>query len=241
MTHRGISTVADVALCILLIGAGVATLSATSPPPDRSGVDPTPVATVLAASTNTTESPTTHHATIAERVAGAALENARTPGSGTAQPTTLDPINETINGLTGHTQVVAVWRPYPNAPIDGEVRVGESPPPTATVNTVRLTVPLTPTVPQNDAVATARNGGYPALAHRLATATLTRIRHPCTGTATIRTKRCTGGDPPLEAAAVDALTDRFLADLRTRYNTPTAAARAVLVDEVTLIVRRWHR
>lgn len=242
MRNRGISTVADVALCVLLVGAGVATLSAATPPPDQSGVDPTPVATVLAASTNTTATTGDPRGTIAEAVAGAALAMARTPDEPSAQHAQLPRVNDTLDQLVGPVHITAVWRPYPNAPVDGEVTVGPTPPPTTPVNTVRVTVPLAPTVPPQTARATARRGGYAALAQQLAAATLTRIRQPCTGSATVRTAPCTDPDTPVvDPAAVDALATQYVGDLRARYATPMAAAHAVLVDEVTVIVRRWDR
>lgn len=238
MTTRAVSTVADIALCILLIGAGVATVSTASPPPDRTGEPATPVATVLAATTDTTGSSASGRGTIAERIAGATLTDARNPSS----DPTLGIVNETLADLGVNAQIIAIWRPYPGAPVDGRITTGKTPPPTAVVNTVRVTVPLASTVSTATALRVADSGGYTALAETLATATLERLRSPCTGRETVRTRRCTNpATPRIPPPVVDQLAHQFLGDLRTRYPTPAAAARDVLVDEVTVIVRRWTR
>jgi len=235
MTDRAISTVVDVALCLLLIGASVATLATATPPPAADTPDPTPVAVVLATATG--GAPDGPGGTIADRLAGAAIATTRPTEPGVTA--TRHRVNATLATIPGHTQVVAVWRPYRGAPTTGRVTVGDTPPPMATVTTARLTVPVPPTLSTTRLAALARTGGYPAVASALARATLSRRLRPCEALAAVRTA-CTP-TAALPQTRLDALTTRYATALRTRFDSPTAAAAAVTVDRVTLIVRRWSR
>lgn len=238
MRSRGLSTAIDVALCVLLIGASVATLSVATPPTDRTGPDATDLAILVATSTDTTLPGDDHEGTLAERLADAAV------GAATMSPTDSTAtaparVNASIVALPEHVHLIAVWQPYPGAPIEGRVTVGERPPPPASVNTARITVPLGTTVPTTTLVSRARTGGYAALATTVARAIYRRLEHPCEGPASLRTPRChdsSGGDTPV---SVDRLAARIERDLRHRSSTPVAAARTLSIDEVTLVVRRW--
>ncbi|MCU4752275.1 hypothetical protein OB919_09795 [Halobacteria archaeon AArc-curdl1] len=51
------------------------------------------------------------------------------------------PLANELHAVPGRTAVTAAWMPYPDAPLEGTLSVGETPPPDADVSTVRLTVP----------------------------------------------------------------------------------------------------
>ncbi|MFB6103478.1 MAG: hypothetical protein ABEJ57_00135 [Halobacteriaceae archaeon] len=235
MTDRGLSTVVDVAVCILLIGASVATLATATPPPTTTGPDPTPVAVVLGTATQTAAG--RPGATLADRLAGAAI--ATTQATPAAVTTVRTRVNATLESIPGHTQVVAVWRPYRGAPTIGCVTAGETPPPSAVVATARLTIPISSTITTARLRTLADSGGYAAVATALARATLAHRTRRCDGLDAVR-QACTPSEA-MSDARVQELAARYETGLRRRFDTPRGAVPAVTVDHIMLIVRRWTR
>lgn len=170
----------------------------------------------------------------------------------------------TLRNVTSSVQVRAVWTPYRGAPLTGTVVAGDDPPPGATVHAATVRVPsgLPPT--RERATNLTVGGGYDAVARAVASATVRGLFPPeRTGIALAsdgptgglvryryrRAGRVLGVDlaGPLAAGDanaanerfVDALAARFAADMRTRFESPAAAAEAVAVGEVRVVVRTW--
>ncbi len=170
-------------------------------------------------------------------------------------------VRATVRGRISRTDVdVAVrarWRPYPDAPIGGSVRVGERPPRDADVHAATLSVPVGAAVGRERALAAA-DDGYGAVARVAARGSVDVLFRP-NGTyfaftaterlAVARYERAAErlGVGPAEATnatlpnrlVTAGLTARLAADLRGRYPTPRAAARAVSVGRARIVVRTW--
>ncbi|MFB6138293.1 MAG: hypothetical protein ABEJ42_08170 [Halobacteriaceae archaeon] len=139
MTGRGVSTVVDVSLCLLLVGASVGVLVAA---PDRHSTDPPsprPVATVLGTATGSVpvDAPG-GRATVREPLAGLLASAAAKRGDEGARPfvrAVRERLVEALSSVSGPVQVIAT------APDGGRVVVGPSPPPGVTVAAVSLAVP----------------------------------------------------------------------------------------------------
>ena len=159
MTARGVSTVVDVSLFLLLVGVAVLTLLQAptvtdDPVSDRANE----IAIVLASSTaeiehgsDPNESPQRSiHGTRASLLADAAVRDAtvdETAGTATGiapnnevETAVADEIRPMLVGSNWRAEVVVEWRPYPAAHIDGEFRTGHHPPPSADVSIAHTTV-----------------------------------------------------------------------------------------------------
>jgi hypothetical protein len=170
---RGISTVVDVAVFLLLVSAAVLTLSlAPGAPPEDLGADET--AELLASSTATVGyelhgAGRRAHGTVGGLLARAAVANASIGGRELS--TASDGFERLVRHETRRllaaphtTRVTVRWAPYPDAPVRGTVRVGTRPPPTADVQLATVTVPA--------AIPAARPGTTAAAGYeRIATAT----------------------------------------------------------------------
>ncbi|MFB6129710.1 MAG: hypothetical protein ABEJ28_02700 [Salinigranum sp.] len=162
-----------------------------------------------------------------------------------------------------HAQVVVVWRPYSGAHVRSRTVVGESPAQTATVRAATLTAPSGVPAARSDALAAASDG-FGAVARVVATRLIEglvppdsarfalRGDYPVSALMRARYRRLgsiydanvsaavTGGDARaanrrLERAAAGRIED----DLRSEYDTPEAAARALRLDRVRIVVRTW--
>lgn len=275
---RAVSTVVDVTLCLLFVSAAtlvLVTAPAEPPAADRPGDE---TAAQLASTTATVEyeldtdeggpddlgwdGERVRHGSIAGLLARAALANATLDGT----PLSPDSRNyrdavavEAAAILPPRTAVMATWRPYPDAPLDGAVAVGErSPPDTDTaVTTLRVPVPDWGESPPSDP------DGFDELAEGLArpiVATAVPADRPATTRdATVHdaidhratTLADDGGvsmtvaahlnrSDTANAAVVDALADRLSADLAFRYETPGCAAEEMTPGTVWLVIERWE-
>lgn len=161
-----------------------------------------------------------------------------------------------------NTQIVADWRPYAGAPVGGRVTVGDDPPPDVDVNAARVAVARGERGEQSRAERAAARG-YGPLATLLADRTVATLLPPEAMRFALgadypvsalvrhryrRTADLTGVDigrldrervGPANARIERALAERFERDLRTRYDSPAAAAQVVRVGEVRIVVRRW--
>lgn len=257
---RAVSTVLDVAVCLLLVGAAAATLLAAPQPDDTSvGRDADPTASKVATVTTTVEvgAGRRSHDTLAGHLGTAAVANARLDGAVVVDgdyPAAA--ANETAS-LTGHrTSVTARWEPYPDARIVGTVSAGERPPRGADVAARTITIDSGIEGPDHvdsyDGIARSLADAYVAwlfppertyanlVDERTAARTTDRYRSVA---------ECLETDvsPPLARRDVRSANDRLAAalarrlesDLRGSYATPEAAAANVTVEEVEVVVRRW--
>lgn len=220
MTARAVSTVLDVCLCVLLVGAAVLTLvSATAPEPDPAAGRAEEVATTLAGATATVsyasgDEVRTAHGTLAGLLADAAVSN-RTPSSGRGLRDAVG--NATRPALVGRgwrAEVVATWRPYEGAEEVSRIRVGGRPPAGVDVHAATMIVPSGVDPVREAALYAAERGGFDGVAN-VVTAS---IDQP--------------GDGSRQASIVRS-------DLESTYESPDEAARAVTVGSVHVVVRTW--
>ena len=168
-------------------------------------------------------------------------------------------VQEAVRARTGATaRIDAVWRPYPDAPVGGAVGVGPRPP-TDGVHTATLVVPT-----GIEPISASESTDFETLARAVADRSVQVLVPPGPAHVTLR-----GDDPaaglvryryarleaetntslsaPLatedtaaaNARVADALAPQVTADLRSRYDTPTAAAESVSVSSVRIVVRTW--
>jgi hypothetical protein len=292
--QRATSTVLDAALFLLLVGGAVATLglpgAATDPgPPADHTTNALAASTAdvhysLAPGACEAENQTRFrhgasgpafrriaHGTLASHLADAAVGNLSVGGVAVTHSTDdyeRQVRNATRNVTRGRdqlTQVRAVWRPYRNAPVEGVLTVGPTPPPDATVRAATLTVDSGMPSTADRAGEAARNGSYenvsrviaadgvvPGLFPRAPTRQALADDYPVSALVRNRYERVAvlvGGhvSEPLardDVAAANAnlstaLADLLAADMRARFDSPRAAARTVAVDEVRITVRTW--
>jgi hypothetical protein len=285
-----VNAAVDAAVFLLLLGAAVAGLTAADAGPRAAGDDgdADAVANVLATSTatvNYTLSPGARRAVESGadfgRTAGPEFERT-THGSlagllarvavGTAgfgdDPVThaRDDFRSAVrDAVTARIEldglrIDATWRPYPGAPVEGRVAVGEAPPPAATTDAATLSVPTgTRPLDENEtrdfaSLSTAVAGRTvetlaPAGRTRLAlrgdapVSTLVRYRYDRLAAELNASVDSQTADADTEAAnrrLAAALASRVESDLRARYDTPEDAAAVVAVSEVRIVVRTWE-
>ena len=197
---RGISTVLDVALCLLLVSVAVATLALPAGGLSGHSDRPDAAATARALDTGTvavtyelsTEAVATEaegtvpsgeaervaHGTHTELLAEAAVENATLDGRRLSNASAgferrVGVAIENATDATGaRTHVRAVWVPYPGAPTAGVATAGEAPPRGAAVAAATTTVPSGFPRVREQAHRAARRDGYAGVAGVLAAATV---------------------------------------------------------------------
>ncbi len=210
------------------------------------------------------------HGTVASLLARGAVANASIDGRSLAPAHRryVDEVRATTRrtlGPANRTQVLVRWVPYRGAPVQGRVRVGADPPPGRTVTVATLSVPA-PSAPRGDQAETsARERGFRGVAAVAARATAdallpaSRVPLPSgrISTASVVASQRFGTlagatdasvEGPLSRGNVTAahesvvvgLADRYEADMRERFETPEAAAKALRAGRVRITLRRWE-
>lgn len=216
----------------------------------------------------------TAHGTLTEHLATAALGNLTIYG--TEATHTRDDFERTVANTTRTAtrtreqlvQVEAVWRPYPDAPIQGRFTAGPTPAPSATVHAATITTASGMPPTRGAAMSAARNGNISDVATVVASSIVSGYfpenetrqalydDYPVNRLVDYRYQRfatllgtnvsemvsipdnrrnVTGANTQLQRA----LTKHLTADMRTQFDSPTAAGRAVRVRKVTITVRTW--
>lgn len=210
------------------------------------------------------------HGTLADHLATAAVGNLTVAGervTHTRDGFRREVANETraLTRSRDHlARVRAVWEPYPGAPVRGEVVVGPSPPPSATVHAATLTVDSGMPDAREAAQTAAASGGFDEVGAAVATRVvegvvprrasrtallgdypvdrLVEYRYRRLGrvfgtnvTAEVRANEAGAANAKLSAALGERLAD----DMRTRFESPSAAADRVSVGRVRITVRTW--
>jgi hypothetical protein len=265
---RGVSTVLDVAVCLLLVGAAMTTLAVGIPDEGRHAVgdstatDSDAPARTIATVTAGVPAPRnrTVHGTLAGHLGRAAVANAALGGDSLSDGEYADAVaTETVETTPHRVAVTARWEPYPGAPLRGTATAGRMPPADADVAVTRHVVATGIDAPGTDP------DSFGTLARALATAYVewrfpperTRAALVDERTAPATADRYRTAAAPLDAdieaalAAADtrranellatALAGRLETDLRERYDTPAVAAEASAPDRAVLVVRRWDR
>ena len=287
---RATSTVVDVTVFLLFVGAAVAVVvngaaveepTAENPAAERTELLATSTASVEYAlvppgdpppwTTNVTAThQRTAHGTLAELLAEAAVSRVRFDGHRLSRAgvgferavatTTRNRLHERGR----RTAVRARWDPYRGAPLDATIRVGERPPPGSDVDAATIAVPGPAPAVSERAQWAATQGGYRAVATVVAGAVVEGLfppwqaqfaldgDYPADRLMASRYRRMgkltRAGQLSVESAPAselntrltEALTDRFETDMRSRFDSPEAAARAVDTGNVTITVRTWQ-
>ncbi|AUV81021.1 hypothetical protein C2R22_04555 [Salinigranum rubrum] len=248
--ERGISTVVDVSVFLLLVSAAV--FSVVTAPADPVGATVTPErdeATVETLATTTTTVgydlgvddrtgepiERVRHGTLAELLAEAAVANASVDGTPTSPYAAgfVDAVRASVTPLfDGRTQVVATWRPLPGSGLVGEVRVGPTPPAGATVHAATLSVDSGMPAARDSALA-ASSGGYGRVADVAARRTVDGLFPPRRTRVALR-----GG-----AADAVVVRERF-ASMRSTYGSETtfdAGVEPATTDLAVAVAERTER
>lgn len=268
---RAISTVLDVAVFLLLVSAAVGTVAYTPFPVD-SGPDVRETASVLSTATATVEyelrqQSRQSHGTLGTLLARAAVANTTldrstlTPMAGSFRAAVRTVTAEALR-YPNRTHVRAVWRPYPDAPVQGRFGVGTPPPSGVDVALATVTVPAP--VDATDAQATAGRSGYRPIAGRVSQSVTAALlpstglaastgRHTPTAVVSAARYRAFGDAVGVSVdravsrgdirtayrTVVRALAERLEGDMQRRFDSAAGAGDAVQTGTVTLVVRRW--
>jgi hypothetical protein len=262
------STALDAALCLLLVSGGVVVLSGATPAVRETGTGADAAVETLSTTTATLpvardgERDARRHATLAGHVAVAtlsAVELGGRPVTGGRGEYVAAVEGAVRTALGSNVQLVAVWRPYPEAPLWGRFVVGPAPPPGATVHAETTRVPsgVPPVRDAADLDSTSRFGGrvadvvvaglFPAdeLAYALddpAVAPLVRDRYARAGDALgVPTPRDATSDhvPVLNDRLAAELESRFVQDIGERSGGAGAVNEDVSTETVLVTVRTW--
>lgn len=255
---RGVSTVLDVAICLLLIGVAVVTLLGASAPGQQHQIDADPDAATLATSTApvSTDSGVVH-TSLAHHLAIATLLEVTVEDSALFAGSYPDAVRETVSSnLDDDVIVEARWQPYPNSTMRGRIEVGTPPPSEATIAATRMSVPI--------GIGATPHTSYDSIAESLAGIFVDRVFprkrtrlelvDGRTASATAERYRLAGEtlavdvEQPLSMADTDeldrrlsgALSDRFETELREEFSSSRSAREGTNTD-VTIVVRRWQR
>lgn len=232
MTARGLSTALDVSLCVLLVSAAVLTLSTIPDDGKRPSTSPAATLGMLGAVTEPTGD--RHEATPIERLAAAAISDARMGAN--QQDRQRAVVRNLLNRTTGNRQVLVRWEPVPGLPVHGSVEVGPTPPESAAVDTTRTVIPLD-RMGSPQRLDAAADAGFNRLADVVAYRLLGRLDRPCRDVADVREGRCSS--PRRDTERIDAMADRVERALVRRYDDPETARSALSLARVTVIVRTW--
>lgn len=300
MTTRAISTVVDVTVCLLFVGAAATMVlngaaveesMAENPAAERAALLGTTTASIEYSLVVPGDEPEwvanasarhrrTAHGTVASLLGDAALSRVTIDGerlSEAGHRFEQEVAAATESRLRGrsHRQyrrrdrqqtvraaVRARWTPYRDAPVSGEFRVGERPPPDADVRAATLTVSSGMANVTGSARTAAETDGYDGVATVVARAVVGGLFPPD------RTRLALRGDYPddrlasaryqnaarLTGARLDvrsqstaalnqnltaALEEQIRRDMAARFDSPTEAADAVETETVRITVRTW--
>jgi hypothetical protein len=263
MALRAVSTVLDVTLCLLLIGAAVATLTVPGGQPPHSTADET-VEQVATATANVTDPPSSGDGnrrivagTQAELLARAAVANLSLDGSGLTPSTrpfrvaVRNRVRRTLSWSARSTSVAARWAPYSGAPLHGRIVVGPAPPPGVSIRTATLSVPVPMETPLEDEPQDPAT--FRAVARSVSVTVLeTTLSSARGGGAAAESTRQRGRRRAFATAlgAVDPtsvnrselrdrLMNRLASDMRRRFDSPDAAASALDSETAEIVVREW--
>jgi len=195
---------------------------------------------------------------------GAAIDGERlAPASGGFERAVRNETRRTVSRRGTAVGVTAVWEPYADAPMGHRIHVGPEPPATADVHAARHSVDSGVASADDRARAAARSDGFDGVARVVAATVVEGFFPPAETRVALRGDAPTdtltahryrrvarlvdaplldlrnGTVAPANRHLTDALADRFGTDMRDRFESPLAAARAVSVGEVRIVVRTW--
>ncbi len=210
----------------------------------------------------------TSHGTVAEllgeaAMSGVTVDGERVSSAGTDFESQVAGATRDRLHSRGHrTSVRVTWAPYPGAPLRSEYHVGDRPPDAIDVRAATVTVPSGMENVSEPAREAAKTDGYDGVATVVARSVVNGLFPPTQSRYALR------GDYPsdvLMAARYERMADltgasvaverqstvemnhdltpvlatRLRTDMRSQYDSPTDAARAVRVSRVRVTVRTW--
>lgn len=210
----------------------------------------------------------TAHGTVAQLLGEAAMSNVSVEGNrlsiaGKDFESAMRSTARDRLGSPGRKASVRVtWEPYPGAPINGKYRVGDRPPADTDVRAATVTVPSGMQNASAAARSAAASQGYDGVSTVVARevvdglfpADRTRyaLRGDYPGDVLMRSRyeraaELTGVEVAPERQSTvamnrevtAALARQLRADMRSRFDSPAAAARAVRTSEIRVTVRTW--
>jgi hypothetical protein len=210
----------------------------------------------------------TSHGTVAELLGEAAMSGVTVDGERLSSAGTdfesrvAATTRERLHGRGHRTAVRVTWSPYPGAPVTGEYRVGDRPPETVDVRAAAVTVPSGMENVSESAREAARTSGYDGVATVVARSVLDGLFPPAQSRYALRggypsdvlmraryerMAELTGTTVAVERQSTSelnrrltvALAARLRTDMRSRYDSPEDAARAVRTSRVRVTVRTW--
>ncbi|WP_049919747.1 DUF7284 family protein [Haloarcula vallismortis] len=217
---------------------------------------------------HTTRRQRTSHGTVAEllgeaAMSGVAVDGKRVSRAGTDfESQTAAATRDRLHSPGHRTSVRVTWEPYPSAPVSGEYRIGDRPPDTVDVRAATVTVPSGMANVSEPAREAAKTSGYDGVATVVARSVVDGLFPPTrsqyalrgdypsdvlmavryeqmadlTGTSVVIERQST---VEMNRDLTAALAARLRSDLRSRYDSPADAARAVRVSRVRVTVRTW--
>jgi|AntRauTorcE11898_2_1112593.scaffolds.fasta_scaffold01155_5 hypothetical protein len=284
------ATALDACLCLLLISAAAVTVTSapgTAEPSAETGVADAnradAVAETLTAATadvpyrlqpvpgsadhGNPEFERVAHGTLASLLAEAAVRTVHVDGTaltGTSEAF-ANAVRETVRErLPPRTRVEVRWEPYPGAHLGRQFAVGPSPPPDTDVHAETIRAPSGVDSPPAEAVSSAADEGFDALARVAAESLVRGLFPPAKG------RLALGGDAPVDdlvrhryrrasevygvetAEPIEdtdtqaanrriaaAMRNQIAADLRKNAESPGEVAGSLELDTVKITVRTW--
>lgn len=174
---RGVSTVLDASICLLLVSASALVL--VEIPTEEGDPDAADdLAETLASSTARVtdgDGSGTVHGTLAGLLAAAAVRNATLDGSRFApaagsERAATERVGRALRraDTDDRVQVLAHWEPFPGSPLDGRALAGEHPPSDADVHAAAFSVPSGLPAVRSSARSAARREGFEGVARAIA-------------------------------------------------------------------------
>lgn len=258
---RGVSTVLDVAVCLLLVGVAITTLLVGIPTESRNE-PPDEDTTARSLGTVTASIPVgaerQSHGTLAEHLTRAAIVNGSIEGTNLLPSSYPESVQKEVRSQTEErTHITVRWRPYRDAPLNGRLAFGPVPPTSAEVSATRVTIDSGMSNPDTtdsfEALAASYASAYVSylfpetrtrsslLDSRTAEEKTTRYRHASEVLGTdIEDEITDAHTGKANERLAGTLADQLASDLESRYDSPTAAAEHSTIDEVDIVVRRWE-
>jgi len=234
---RGISTVLDASVCLLLVSASALALvgvPSEDADPDAADEAAETLASSTARVTYGDDTPVVHD-TLAGLLAAAAVRHAALGGSQLVpdagfERAAAERVGRALRRAeTDHrVQAVARWEPVPGAPLDGRVVAGADPPPDADVHAAAFSVPSGLPDVRSRALSAARSDGFEGVARTVARGVVRGLLPPDETGAALGARSARAGSTTRQyRSAARAVRARPAVERALRADNATRANRAL--------------